>query len=127
MFKTAHKTTHSRSGVASVEFAVVAPVVVIIFLGSISAMAQISLRRNLQVVAYSAATEVSDASNTIPTVKSHFEDFADEIGVRNVNISISLHEDRIYLVEATATQAGNNPIPSFGSSDSLTARCYVYR
>ncbi len=128
MKKTAYKESNPRSGIAAIEFAVVAPVIVAIFLGSISAMAQISLRRNLQLVAYSAAAEVSDTSNDLAAVEAHFENFAMDLGVRGMDLTITVHEDRIYLIKATAPQTGNNPIPPpSATSNALTARCYVYR
>ena len=121
------RTLQSRSGIAATEFAVIAPVIAIIFVGSISAMAQISLRRNLQLVAYTAAAEVSNTSYSLADIESHYEGFATDIGIRDSDISISVHDGRIYLVEATAPQSTNNPISTPGSAATLTARCYVYR
>jgi Flp pilus assembly protein TadG len=127
MIKSACQEPHQRSGIAATEFAVVLPVVVIIFLGAISAISQISLRRNLQLVAYTAATGVSNSANSIPDIETHFEAFATDLGIRNADVSVTVHEDRIYLIEATAPHAGNHPIQPPGSTGSLTARCYVFR
>lgn len=121
------RSHQSRSGVAATEFAVILPVIVIVFLTATSAIAQVSLKRNLQLVALAAATEVSNPSNALADVESHYEAFAADLGIRDVDLSIQVHDGRIHVIQATAPQLGNNPITTPGSTAEVSVNCYVYR
>lgn len=118
--------TRTRRGQAAVEFAVVAPVITLIFLSSINAMHNISVKHNLQLVAYMAAAEVSSPESVLADVESHFELFGREAGLENIVLTITPYQGKIYTVTATAPAAGNNPLMPT-SSGSLSAESYVYR
>lgn len=115
-----------RCGAAAVEFAVVAPVITLIFLSSLNAMQQITVSHNLRLVSHMAAVEFATSSKSVSDLESRFEDFGTQVGLRDIRVSIKRYDGDIYNVRASVPIANNNPIVTY-SSDTLIANSYAYR
>ena len=118
-----------RSGVAAVEFAVIAPVFVVIFLGAMSAMVQINLKHALQVLSHSAAVEYGDSDLSRTDIEKRYELLGEQLGLKDPKFSIYRRTagEQIFVVEASIPTNVNSPFDPPGLSGTITATSYVYR
>ena len=126
--RRSHKNRNKRNrhGVAAVEFAVIAPVIVLIFFGSISVINSIRIQNNATQIAYMAATQVTTSDEPFNVLESHFEALATTVGLVGADLSLVESDQDIVRVRVTVPAAGNTPIP-IASPSEFEANCFAYR
>jgi len=125
--KPNHSVQTERKGTAAVEFAVVAPVLVVIFIGGLSSLQHISVKHNVQMVCYMAAAELSNPNVTEAQIESHYESLGADVGVQDFQITISDFGNQISVIRAHAPLSRNTPFRFYSTATEVSADCYVYR
>ncbi|MEO1523938.1 MAG: TadE family protein [Planctomycetota bacterium] len=123
-----------RRGAAVVEFAVCAPIIVLLVFGSIEASSFIFLKQSLHVSCYEAIREASRSQGSDATARSIAESILDSRGVNDYVISFPNGESADILrgeeivCEVTAPTATNSPLGGqFVANRDLTARVLMVK
>ena len=120
----------NRDGVAVVEFAICAPLLLAIGFGFINVATMVQMRHNSKIIGHLAATDLFIAFDktpaTVARIKAKYASMAADLGIEGLQIEIS-EEDGIALVETSLSVSENSQIPiNFQSLDEITTDTYVY-
>ena len=124
------KRRGNRDGVAMVEFAICAPILLLIGFGFINAAMMVQMRHNAKIIGHLAATDLFVAfdrgPSTVAAIKEKYKSLAEDLGIEGLQIEIS-EEDDIALVRTSLSIRANSAIPiRYQSLDQMTTDTYVY-
>lgn len=127
MEKLQRANLRDRRGVAAVEFAVILPVLVIIFLGGIGVCHLINLKHQATFVAHSAALDAIKEVNLLSDAKSKATRLAAEAGLRNVTVNVSRSTSEKVKVEVIVPSDQNFSLNLPILPSSVKAEAFSYR
>ena len=124
------KRRGNREGVAMVEFAICAPLLLLVGFGFINVATMVQMRHNSKIIGHLAATDLFIAFNktpaTVASIKAKYISMAEDLGIEGLQIEIS-EEDDIALVRTSLSVSDNSQIPiNFQSLDEISTDTYVY-
>ena len=125
------KRQSKRSGVATVEFAICAPVLLIVGMGFINAGLLVQLKYNSKLIGHLAATEVFKAATkdgqTLNEIESEFEQLAIDLGIRSLDIDIKEASPNIVVVSTNVSVTQNSAVPmGFLTAHELSTETFVF-
>ena len=131
---THHRQAKKRSGVATVEFAVCLPVLVLLVFGSIEASSFIFLKQGLAVAAYETTREAVRVGSDSGAASARGQDILNSRGINDASISIPIGEvseierGQEIIVEVSAPTSTNSPLLGrFLTNRVLTSRVVMLK
>ena len=120
----------NRDGVAVVEFAICAPLLLLIGFGFINAAMMVQMRHNAKIIGHLAATDLfisfDRSPATVSEIEAKYESLAGDLGIQGLQVEIS-EDDDVALVRTTMSVLANSSIPiSFQSLDEIATNTFVY-
>ena len=124
------KRHRDRKGAAVVEFAICAPLLLLIGFGFINAGLLVQLRHNSKMIGHLAATDLFIAPQrnavTIALIQQKYQDLAEQLGISNFEITIT-EQDDIAQITTSLPVPENSPIPTtFQTSETIATDTFVY-
>ena len=125
------KKRHSqREGVATVEFAICLPLLLIVGFGFINVAKSVQLRHNAKIIGHLAATDLFVSFTKDPTAVAHieakYEQMAEDLGINGFEVEITETDD-IALVKTSMSVSSNSSIPAiYQTIDLIETETYVY-
>ena len=124
---TARRNRFARQGVATVEFAVIVPLLVILFFGGITATHMVSLKHQATIIAHTAALDAMKAENDFATVETRSKAFAQSAGLNNVDVTVSMSGAEIVSVEVSIPVSGNFSLSNSSTPESVKSTAFAFR
>lgn len=120
-----------REGAAIVEFAICAPVLLLIGFGFINAGLLVQMRHNSKIIGHMAATEVfketSRDATTISGIETKYETMAADLGIVGMDVAVTAGTGEIAVVTTSMSVSDNSLIPlNFQTSDSVVTETHVF-
>ena len=125
------KKRHSqREGVATVEFAICLPLLLLVGFGFINVAKCVQLRHNAKMIGHLAATDLFVSFTKDPVsvaaIETKYEQMAEELGINGLQVNISETND-IALVRTSMSVEANSAIPiRYQQLDLIETETYVY-
>jgi len=116
-----------RSGVATVELAVVLPMLVAVFLGGMAVSQQISLQQNANILASTAALQAVDPDRQLLDIQEWTENYSAELGVKDTKVTVARISENEVAVDVSLPYDGNSTFNFVRLKKNTTARAVVYR
>lgn len=127
------KRNHDRQGVATVEFAVLLPVMVIILLGTIECTSMIFLQQSLEIVCYETVRTAARPQTDSTTANDRGNEVITARGLNDCTVSLipsnitTLAQGTPITATANAGTSENSFLPVFFFPDRLTAEAVMVR
>lgn len=119
--------TRKRRGIAAVEFAVVAPLLVLVVFGGIEATHFISLQHSANQISYSVAADLVLTDKSVEELEQQYEQIAVDSGYANASVDITGAPNTIASVVVTIPYAENATLASLFSKSDAIGESFVYR
>ena len=117
----------ARQGVATVEFAVIVPLLLLLFTGGITATHLVSLKHQATIIAHKAALDAMKPENDFSTVETRAEEFATSAGLNAVDVKVSSHKTEIVIVQVNIPVASNFSLSSKITPTDVKAQAFAFR
>jgi len=116
-----------RSGVATVELAVVLPVLMSVFLGGMAVSQQISLQQNANILASTAALQAVDPDRQLLEIQEWTENYSAELGIKDAKVTVARISKNEVAVDVSLPYDSNSTFNFVRLQKITTARAVVYR
>lgn len=125
------KKRSQRKGAATVEFAICAPVLLIIGFGFVNVGVYVQLKHQSKMIGHLAATEVFKAetkdASTISGIEVKFRKMAAELGIDGFSLEVDRHSSDVAVVKTGVSVTANYSIPTtFVTSNWLATETFVF-
>lgn len=127
MFGINRKRRFNRNGIAAVEAAVCFPVLVIIWLGTFEVSRRTTLQQQAQLLAASTAHRVQETDIDFGALRSETADLAQALGLEDVQVQISRHDNEVIESTVSMDFTKNSPISTFLRGRQVSSVYYSYR
>ena len=117
----------SRKGVAATEFAVIAPVLILVVFGAIEVTHYISLKQAATRIGHAAAADVILTDDSYADIEQKSEQLASDVGIAGASITISNAADNLASVDVSVPLSANAIILNFFQGVDANAQSFVYR
>ncbi len=116
-----------RRGIAAVEFAVVAPLITLIFIGGISSIQLISLKHQATLIASSAGISAMKPEKSFAVVEAEAESFAKAAGLKNVEVDVRRTDHEIVAIDVSMPVKENFFLNSGFLPERIGNRLFTFR
>ena len=124
---TARRNRFARQGVATVEFAVIVPLLVLLFFGGITATHLVSLKHQATIIAHSAALDAMKQENDFATVETKAKAFAASAGLKGVDVTASMSSSEIVSVAVSIPVSGNFSLSNASTPETVKTTVFAFR
>jgi len=127
-----NRRKRNRTGTASVEFAISAPVLFLVGFGFMNMGTNVQLKHNSKIIGHLAATELMKLSDNSPAsidaIESDFEELSRSLGMVGLSVDIAVGgANDIAIVETHIPVSGNSAIPAgFSTNTEITTETFTY-
>ncbi len=117
----------NRAGVAAVEFAMILPVIMLIFFACLQVSNVLSLQTNVTAISHQAALAVSKSNNTFQDVRDRYEMYAQSAGLKQLSVNLSRTNADTVEIVVSIPAAPNSLLSAATDNRIVSHSSYVYR
>jgi len=118
---------NKRHGVAAVEFAVAAPLLILIVFNGIEASHYVALRHSAKQISYAAATDIILTNDSDEDIEQRYENLAVASGFTNPTVTISDVPNQLASVVVTIPYNENSGFAKLFNQQDAISESFVYR